>query len=175
MAALEKFDKIYDKVIKALAYLSGIFILIMMFRTTGDVILRNFFKISIGGTYETSQYIYMPMCVLPSLAYIYKSGILPKLDVISAPKNPTVGKVLLILLTVIEAVVFIMLAVYSFESAKMALADRVSTRIAGKQVATWWVYMFCPVGFVTLAIESVLSNLLKLFGADKKAAETGEE
>ncbi|EMF46055.1 hypothetical protein B481_2635 [Planococcus halocryophilus Or1] len=54
----------------------------MMLMIVYDVTMRTLFSSSIRGGFEIIQNYMMPLVVFPGLAYVYASGVLPKMDLI---------------------------------------------------------------------------------------------
>lgn len=124
MKLIDKVNNIIFKAETVLALIAGISVLAMMFSVTADVILRNIFKIQILGVYELTQNIFMPMVVIPAMGYTYHVGVLPKFDLLRGKLGTGTERVFSLSVSVIEIIVFGMLAYYSFQSAQLAWTDR---------------------------------------------------
>ena len=166
-----KFNKIMEKISTILAVLAGVFILVMLFHIVADVLIRNIFHIVMTGTYERSQYIYMPMIILPALSFTYISGVLPKFDGLSSKGSKSFKLALDIFIAVVELIIFFLLMRYSFTSASLAIGDQKAVAAGSKMVATWWVYCFCPIGFTIMFFTCLAKKLDYFFGPKDEKKE----
>ncbi|MFV0532114.1 MAG: TRAP transporter small permease [Cumulibacter sp.] len=64
------------------AVVSGLAVFGMMLLIVADVIARNWLGGSISGSFEYVQNYFMPLPVFPGLAYVYGSGVLPRMDLL---------------------------------------------------------------------------------------------
>lgn len=168
----QKFTDTLRKVERYLAYFSGIFALAMMVMIVGDVLFRNALKMPLSGIYERVQYFCMPLTVLPSLAYVYSIGVIPRFDGLVNRMPLQVQKILAVLIAVLEIAVFVLMTVYGWQFAMNGLNDQAGISMGGEMISVYPVYFLCPVGFGLLLIEIVVSKVILLRSIGR--AEKGE-
>lgn len=136
-------------------YLSGLTIFIMMFIIVLDVMLRNIFHLNVIGSYEISQYFLMPLAFFPSLAYVYSSGIMPRLEMIVEKFRYISQRYILIFLFVIELILFLLLTYYGLQYALSGTREVLAFTMRGTVIPFYPVLYFVPLGFLLLSIEIV--------------------
>jgi TRAP-type C4-dicarboxylate transport system permease small subunit len=96
MTGVWKAYKIFDYLKLIGIYISSLAVLIMMVLIVYDVIMRNLFSSSIRGGFEIIQNYMMPLVVFPGLAFMYASGVLPKMDLLLGKVNKSMQRTLII-------------------------------------------------------------------------------
>ncbi|MFD1039826.1 TRAP transporter small permease [Virgibacillus byunsanensis] len=158
-------------------WISGISLIGMMLFIVYDVFLRNIVENSINGGFEIVQNYFMPIVVFPSLAYVYSSGVLPKMDMlIERFKNKT--KMFIIIgMVLIEIFVLILMTQFSLEYALNGLEREIAFPAAGTLYPLYPIFFFVPIAFGLIIVENIfilIRNLIEkqpsfLFkGEDKK-------
>ena len=166
MTALRKFYDILGKIEHAMVIFSGIIILVMMFRITADVLMRNILHRAMMGTYEMTQYIFMPLAVIPTFAFVQRNDMLPKMDGLSNRFKGFTKKANMFLMMVFELIAYSLLAFYSFSTVQQAIKIGASYSIGGQIHSTVWVYFVLPLSFCVLFLECLLGYILKLSEKD---------
>ncbi|MBR0164959.1 MAG: TRAP transporter small permease subunit [Lachnospiraceae bacterium] len=159
METMKKINHILDKICTWLAYLSCLVVFIMMCHIVIDVLLRTVFKIVVLGTYETTQYVYMPTIILAAFAFTYRCGVLPKFDTFTTKGSDAWKKGVQVWIMIIEVIVFFLLAFYSYQAAGLALADKRAVMGGGRLIPTWWVFFISPVSFTIMLIDCVVEKI----------------
>lgn len=134
-------------------YLSGFTIFIMMFIIVLDVVLRNIFNLNVIGSYEISQYYLMPLAFFPALAYVYSSGIMPRLEMLVERFRNAWQRYILIFLFVIELILFLLLTYHGLQYALNGTKEVLAFTMKGKVIPFYPVLYFVPLGFLLLSIE----------------------
>ena len=173
------FKKIHNgvlyKIELALAYLSGIAVLAMMFHLTLDVLMRNILGVSITGTYEITQYYYMPIAALPCMAYVYRNNVLPVFDGVVSKISGRLKTASLVFIFVVEVVSFYLLARYAVNTAINNYVNNASFTSGGKIMPTWWVAFFMPVSYGLMFIECIFNRVEQIFFNDGEKEEITEQ
>lgn len=143
----------YVKLVGAL--ISGIAIFGMMLLIVADVISRNFLGGSIAGSFEIVQNYFMPLAVFPALAYVYGSGVLPKMDLAMHRFPQVIQDAVVYLLLLVELVLFAMLAYYTWDFAISGM-DRGTEFVAGGDLYPLWpLFFMVPVSFALVFVETL--------------------
>jgi TRAP-type C4-dicarboxylate transport system permease small subunit len=145
------------------ALVSGIAIFGMMALIVADVVSRNFLGGSIAGSFEIVQNYFMPLSVFPALAYVYGSGVLPKMDLAMHRFPQRAQDAVVYLLLLVELVLFALLTYYTWDFA-MSGMDRGTEFVAGGDLYPLWpLFFMVPVSFALVFIETlfvVVKNVL---------------
>jgi TRAP-type C4-dicarboxylate transport system permease small subunit len=151
LSAYRYFD--YIKIIGV--WISGISLIGMMFFVVYDVFLRNVVENSINGGFEIVQNYFMPIVVFPSLAYVYSSGVLPKMDMlIERFKNKT--KMFFIFgMLLIEIFILVLMTQYSLEYAMTGLERDMAFPAAGTLYPLYPIFFFIPIAFGLIIVENI--------------------
>lgn len=163
MKLLDRAEKAIFQAEVVLALIAGISVLAMMVAVTIDVVLRNVFKVQILGVYELTQNVFMPMVVIPAMGYTYHIGVLPKFDLLRNKLGARMETFFSLSVSLVEILVFWLLAYYSFFSAHLAWIDRRSVLAGGGAISTYYVYLFLPISFSIMFLDSLLAGVKKLF------------
>lgn len=137
------------------ALLSGFAIFVMMCLIVADVVSRNFLGGSISGTFEIAQNYFMPLSVFPGLAYVYGSGVLPKMDLMMHrfPRRIQDGATYALL--VLELLMFGLLVYYTWGYAMNGMERGVAFPAGGSLYTLWPLFFFVPLGFTMILIETL--------------------
>ncbi|MCM3491614.1 TRAP transporter small permease subunit [Alkalihalophilus marmarensis] len=177
MNGLKKAYKWFDYMKIAGVWISGISLLGMMFFIVVDVLLRNVYSNSINGGFEIVQNYFMPLVVFPALAYIYASGVLPRMDLLIEKFKRSIRKCLIIGMLVIEIFILVIMAKYTLDYAMNGLARQMSFPAAGTLYPLYPLFFLIPISFLLIIIENMFllikNALVKeptlLFKYDKNA------
>lgn len=164
MNGLLKAYNIFHYIKLAGVWISGISVLAMMMMIVYDVTMRTFFSSSIRGGFEIIQNYMMPLVVFPGLAYVYASGILPKMDLILEKINTNMKKILIIFMLLIELFVLVLIVQFSWEYAISGLDRKTAFPAAGTLYPLYPLFFLIPIAFALIVIENVfilIRNLLE--------------
>lgn len=164
---------IFEKLKLIGVYLSGSAIFIMMLFIVADVTLRNLFKASLLGSYEITEYLLMPIVFFPSLAYVFSSGILPRIELLVIKFNQSYQRIIFIGFLVIELVLFSLLTFYGMKYALVGTKDLVGFSMRGSIISYYPILYFVPIGFLLLTIE-ILFIIIKNFQSKKPTLQFKE-
>lgn len=137
------------------ALVSGLAIFGMMCFIVADVVSRNFLGGSISGSFEIAQNYFMPLSVFPALAYVYGSGVLPKMDLLMHRFPRVAQDVVVHLLLVVELVVFGLLTYYTWGYAINGMEREVAFPAGGSLYTLWPLFFMVPVGFAMIVVETL--------------------
>lgn len=157
-SSADTFSRIYarwGKVKVAGAVLSGLAILGMMLLIVADVISRNFLGGSISGSFEFVQNYFMPVAVFPGLAYVYGTGILPRMDLLKDKMAGKVGSTVTHIQVGLELLLFATLLYLTMGYAIDGAQRDVGFSAAGEIHDIWPVYFVVPLGMLMILIETV--------------------
>lgn len=136
-------------------WISGISVLAMMFFISYDVFLRNVFSGSIRGGFEIVQNYLMPLVVFPSLAYVYSSGVLPKMDLIMGRLSEKIQKALIFFMLAIELFILVLIVQFSWEFAMNGLERKTAFPAAGTMYLLYPLFFIIPIAFSMIIIENI--------------------
>lgn len=137
------------------ALISGIAIFAMMLLIVADVVSRNFLGGSISGSFEIAQNYFMPLSVFPALAYVYGSGVLPKMDLLMHRFPATAQRAVVHLLLALEVVIFALLTYYTWGYAMDGMARGVAFPAGGTLFTLWPLFFLVPIGFAMVLVETI--------------------
>ena len=146
--------------------ISAVVALIMMFFITYDVVMRNVFSSSIRGGFEIIQNYMMPLVVFPGLAYVYASGVLPKMELLFAKFSPAVKRILILFLIAIEVFVLVLVVQFSWTYAMDGMERNTSFPAAGTLYQLWPVFFTIPAAFALIVIENIFLFIKNLIEKD---------
>jgi len=155
MNGVWKAYKIFDYVKLAGIWISGISVLVMMFLIVYDVAVRSLFSSSIRGGFEIIQNYMMPLVVFPGLAYVYASGVLPKMDLVLDKIGQKAKKVLIILMILLELFVLVLIVQFSWEYAMSGLERKTAFPAAGTLYPLYPLFFLIPIAFAMIVIENL--------------------
>lgn len=170
MKLINNVEKVIVKIENILAVIGGIAVLGMMLATTVDVVSRNVFRIQILGIYEFTQNILMPVVVIGAMGFTYRAGVLPRFDLLKNKLGDRVERIFSLSVSVIEVIVFSVLAYYAFPAAYLAFIDKRSVLAGGGALTTWPVFMLLPLSFTVMLLDSVIVFIKKV-AVKKELAE----
>lgn len=136
-------------------FISCLAVIFMMFFIFYDVLSRNLFATSIRGGFEIIQNYLMPLVVFPGLAYVYASGVVPKMDLIIEKFNRKLKKGVIFVLLLLEFFILILLFIYTWEYALDGLAREVSFPAGGALYPVYPFFFTVPIAFLLIIIENV--------------------
>lgn len=137
------------------ALVSGLAIFGMMCFIVADVVSRNFLGGSISGSFEVAQNYFMPISVFPALAYVYGSGVLPRMDLVMHRVNQHVQDVVVYVLLALELVVFSLLVYYTWGYAMDGMERGVAFPAGGSLYTLWPLFFLVPIGFAMVLLETL--------------------
>ena len=158
----------FKKVTKGGAVVSGIAVFALMLFIVVDVVLRNFGGASIPGGFEIVENYLLPLIVFPSLAWVYASGIMPKMDLLlprlSEKRRYRSVQTIVVIEIVVIGFVFIaasMFAIWNIGSQSAFLAGLTL-------LPQWPAQLLAPIGLGLLVIECGF-----VFAANRTRREPG--
>lgn len=164
MTTLYKLYGYFGILKKAGLVISAVMALVMMFFITYDVVMRNLFSSSVRGGFEIIQNYMMPLVVFPGLAYVYASGVLPKMELLFAKFPSALKRILILFLILIEVFVLVLVVQFSWGYAMDGMERNTSFPAAGTLYQLWPVFFAIPVAFTLIIIENIflfIKNLLE--------------
>jgi TRAP-type C4-dicarboxylate transport system permease small subunit len=170
MRGLMRAYTVYGRLKLAGALLSGVAIFAMMLWIVADVVSRNFVGGSIPGNFEVAQNYFMPLAVFPALAYVYGSGVLPKMDLLMHRFPQGVQTAVVYLLLLLELVVFSLITYYTWEYALYGMGREEAFPAGGDLYPLWPLFFLVPVGLAMVVIETLFVVARNLLGEGAKMA-----
>lgn len=164
---MNKINSVIRKICKITALISGGVSLFMVVIITCDVLARNLFGHPIVGVYEITQYVCMPLTVLPALSYAYFEGMLPKFELIKESHHKALRWITLILTAVVEILVFVLMAWGAWQYAINGTINQDATYSGTNMFPIWPFYWLSPIGFTVLAITVVFNHINKIWNLVK--------
>lgn len=155
MTQLQTAYRVWGHVKLAGALASGVAIFSMMLFIVADVVSRNYLGGSIAGSFEVAQNYFMPLSVFPALAYVYSSGILPKMDLARHRLRGGAHAVTTHLLVVLEIALFGILVHYTWGYALSGMDRGVSFPAGGSLYTLWPLFFLVPLGFAMVLVETL--------------------
>lgn len=166
MRGIEKAYRIFHFIKLIGIWISGITVLAMMLFIVYDVAARNLFSSSIRGGFEIVQNYFMPLAVFPGLAYVYSSGVLPKMDLVLERTGKKVQKILVIFMLLIELFVLVLLIQFSWEYAMSGFERKMAFPAAGTLYTLYPFLFLIPIAFSMILVENLFILIRNL--AEKK-------
>lgn len=163
MNKIWKAYRIFDYVKLAGVWISSVAILVMMGLIVYDVVARTLFSSSIRGGFEIVQNYMLPLAVFPGLAYVYASGVLPKMDILLDKVNGTVQKIFIYIMLAVELFVLVLIVQFSWEYAMDGLARKTAFPAAGTLYPVYPLFFLIPIAFALIILENVFILLRNLF------------
>lgn len=155
------------------AMLSGLAVFGLMCFIVADVVSRNFLGGSISGSFEIAQNYFMPLAVFPAMAYVYGTGVLPKMDLLMHRFPVAAQNAVVHLLLLLELVVFAVLTYYTWIFAVDGMDRGVSFPAGGDLYTLWPLFFLVPLGFVMVLVETVFVALHNI-GRERATLVVGE-
>lgn len=155
MGSVWKAYKIFNYLKKIGVVISGLFILVMMCMIVYDVVMRNMFNSSIRGGFEIIQNYLMPLVVFPGLAYMYASGVLPKMDMLLDKVNIKAQRIFVIVMILIELFILVLIVQFSFEYAVNGLERKTAFPAAGALYPVYPLFFTIPLAFAMIIVENI--------------------
>nr|WP_276323861.1 TRAP transporter small permease subunit [Planococcus halocryophilus] len=128
-----------------------------------DVTMRTLFSSSIRGGFEIIQNYMMPLVVFPGLAYVYASGVLPKMDLILERLNKKAKKIMIFFMLLLELFVLVLIVQFSWEYAMSGLDRKTAFPAAGTLYPLYPLFFLIPIAFAMIVIENIfifIKNIL---------------
>lgn len=164
MNRMLKIYEIFEVIKKIGLFISGISILGMAFLIFYDVLVRNLFSGSIRGGFEIVQNYFMPLVVFPSLAFVYSSGVIPKMDIIIGKLGDKEKKYIIFIMLLLEIFILILIVQFSWQYAMNGLERKIAFPAAGTLYPLYPVLFTIPIAFALITIENVfifIRNILE--------------
>lgn len=136
-------------------FISAVSVMGMMFVISYDVFMRSLFSQSIRGGFEIVQNYFLPLVVFPSLAYIYSSGVLPKMDILLEKFGLKVRKILTYSILAIELFILILIVQFSWDFAVTELGRKTAFSAGGSMYPLYPIFFFIPVAFFMVIVETI--------------------
>lgn len=135
--------------------ISGIAVLGMVFVISYDVFMRTVFSQSIRGGFEIIQNYFLPLIVFPSIAYVYGSGVLPKMDMLLEKLNMKLKRIIVYVLIALELFVLILIVQFSWEYAISGLEKKSAFPAGGSLYPLYPLFFIIPISFLLIIIENI--------------------
>lgn len=164
MGGLLSAYKVYGYLKLAGAIISGMAIFAMMSLIVADVVSRNFLGGSIAGSFEIVENYFMPLAVFPALAYVYGSGVLPKMDLAMHKTSKTVQDAVIYGLLVIELVLFALMTYYTWGYAVTGMERKTAFPAGGDLYTLWPLFFVVPLAFAMVIVETLFVLLKNILG-----------
>lgn len=164
MGGLLSAYKVYGYLKLAGAIISGMAIFAMMSLIVADVVSRNFLGGSIAGSFEIVENYFMPLAVFPALAYVYGSGVLPKMDLAMHKTSRTVQDAVIYGLLVIELVLFALMTYYTWGYAVTGMERKTAFPAGGDLYTLWPLFFVVPLAFAMVIVETLFVLLKNILG-----------
>ncbi|HHY21825.1 MAG TPA: TRAP transporter small permease subunit [Bacilli bacterium] len=164
MNRMLKIYEIFEVIKKIGLFISGISILGMAFLIFYDVLVRNLFSGSIRGGFEIVQNYFMPLVVFPSLAFVYSSGVIPKMDIIIGKLGDKEKKYIIFIMLLLEIFILILIVQFSWQYAMNGLERKIAFPAAGTLYPLYPVLFTIPIAFALITIENIfifIRNILE--------------
>lgn len=162
MNTINKIDKMVDRVNMFGVYISGIAILLMMCMIALEIILRSVFSSSIPGGYLIVQNYFMPLVVFPALAYAFKSGIFPRLDIVVDKVKSQIAKMCIIVaILLVELICCVILAYFGFVMGLEGAEEGRAFLTGNTYLPLYPFFFFVGIAFTMVSIK-ITMMLLKL-------------
>jgi TRAP-type C4-dicarboxylate transport system permease small subunit len=170
MHGLMRAYTVYGRLKLVGALLSGAAIFGMMLWIFADVVSRNFLGGSISGSFEIAQNYFMPLAVFPALAYVYGSGVLPKMDLLMHRLPQRLQDAVVYLLLGLEIAVFSLLTYYTWGYARFGMERGTSFPAGGDLYPLWPLFFLVPLGLAMVLVETLFVLARNLLGDGVKLA-----
>ncbi|WP_188208056.1 TRAP transporter small permease subunit [Alkalibacillus aidingensis] len=155
MVAIEKAYHIFEKIKLIGVWISGISLFGMMLFIVIDVVLRNLFNSSISGGFEMVQNYFMTLTVFPALAYVYSSGVLPKMDLLIERFQDQVKKLIIFFMIALEVFILAIMFYFSLDYAINGFERSMSFPAAGTLYPIYPFLFLIPLAFFLIVIENM--------------------
>ncbi|MBU8906120.1 TRAP transporter small permease subunit [Desertibacillus haloalkaliphilus] len=155
MTRFEKSYHIFQSIKSIGIVICGISIFAMMFFIVADVFSRNFFTGSLNGSIEFVQYYLMPLAIIPGLAYVYATGVLPRMEVLLDKFKGKLKAIIANSLLLFEFLLFSLVIYYSFKFAISGVASASSFTAGGVIYPYYHVLFLIPVMFILVNLEII--------------------
>ncbi|MFK8794298.1 TRAP transporter small permease [Planococcus plakortidis] len=145
-------------------WISGIAVVAMMLLIVYDVVMRTLFSNSIRGGFEIIQNYMMPLVVFPGLAYVYSSGVLPKMDLLLDRFGAGMQKAVILLMILLELFVLVLIVQFSWAYAMDGLEREIAFPAAGTLYPLYPFFFLIPIAFGMIVIENLfilIRNILE--------------
>ncbi|OLO38983.1 hypothetical protein BTR23_10590 [Alkalihalophilus pseudofirmus] len=178
MRMLEKIYNVFQSIKSFGIVICGISIFGMMFFIVADVFSRNFLSGSINGSIEFIQYYLMPLAVIPGLALVYGSGMLPRMELLIEKSQGKMKFFTANALLIFEFILFAFVIYYSTKFAISGAASGSSFTAGGRIYPYYHILFVIPVAFLFVNLEIlfiVIRNFHKKRGFFKFYASEEEQ
>ncbi|ALX47582.1 TRAP transporter small permease [Lentibacillus amyloliquefaciens] len=150
---------IHEWIKKLFLVISGIALVGMMLFISLDVGLRNIIGSSIPGSYEYAENYFMPFIVFPALAFVYTTGILPRvLNLVSKFPNQFQHKANLCL-RIIDLIIFTLIFYFSLKYAIDGTIQGKAFVAGGNLVPLYPALFIAPLGVFVLLVEIIIETI----------------
>lgn len=159
MAILNQLIRVQNILKKAGVIISGAMLIIMMLFIGLDVILRNLMSTSIPGSYEYVQKYLMPFLIFPSLAYVYSTGILPRVEIILEKISEKKNFYITLFMRLTEIFIFSLMFYFSLRYAIAGVMQQSSFTAGGNLVPLYPALFIAVFGLGLLTFEVILITI----------------
>ncbi|WP_052341553.1 TRAP transporter small permease subunit [Salinarimonas rosea] len=172
MASLTR--RAFDGLLRALTFVGGAALVLMMLHVTLDVVLKNLFRAPIQGTIEISSYYYMVAIVMLPLAFVERTDEQISVDLLFRRLPAPARRAVLAFACLVTAGV---LAIMTYRTGLDAVrAWRVGEVVMGaREVVVWPARLMLPVGFGLATAAALLRIVLVARGEAIADADTPKD
>jgi TRAP-type C4-dicarboxylate transport system permease small subunit len=142
----------FNAILEACAEIARWLLLLQVATVTPDVILRSFFDVSLSWITAANEWSLLLICFLGA-AWLERAEGHTRDDSMLAPLGPWAKAFSDKLTMVLGLAVTAILVIYGSKATWKALAENHYDYFKLKDVPTWWVYLFIPLGALLWFIE----------------------
>lgn len=150
-----RFRRGLDAVCRLFSWVSGGITLLIMFLVVAEVVMRDFFDATLGGTLEVSE-VLLVFLVFAGVAYAQQAGDHVSTDLVTARLPDRVAAVIRTVGLVVAAAVILWLAWASLERG-LASMETGEARFGIRSVPIWPARLMVPVGALLLGLQCLMS------------------
>lgn len=160
---LEKVDRFVYMTTRAVSVMSGVCAIVLVGFLCISVFFQRVILRPIVGVYEISQYVLMPLTVMPGFAAAYYLNLLPKLSFLSNVNNNIWQWFCLILNALVEILVFALMSYGAVRFAIIGTITKTYTFAGSNWFPLYPFYWISPIGFIALEITIIFTHVKKIY------------
>jgi TRAP-type C4-dicarboxylate transport system permease small subunit len=154
---MHRLAQIRDVFLAGLAVIGAVATIMLMLHVVADITLRNLRNTPIPATYEVVTNYYMIALAFVPLAWVEKSGGMVQVEVINGALSPFMMRLSNLLVAVISAVIYGVLAWVTWQTAVRNTGIGSFVVANQMRVPTWPAYWLPPLGFGLAAMAALLN------------------
>ncbi|MCL4675974.1 MAG: TRAP transporter small permease [Pararhodobacter sp.] len=160
-----RLQQLQDGLLAALAVLGAVATLLLMVHVGADIVMRNIWNAPIPATWEIVTHYYMVALAFIPLAWVEKSGAMVQVEVINGLLSPGVMRLSDLIVAVIGAVIYGVLAWVTYQAAMRSMSSGQYVMANQMVVVVWPAYWIPPLGFGLASLVVTLRGLHLMIGA----------